>query len=1044
MSKLVFMRNKSGQVALLLIFISAVALILYAMAANVTKLSRSKLAVTIAGNTAAASLASRMASYGENVMQTQLGGKREKCNHTSLFSAIISFILVVVIVVAMIATGQFQAMGALAQVATISTVVLAAAGVVIQAVYIQPMITKMWNKMQAQISTTEDAFLESALQTGLQKVITDSVKIRDFYDYDMDTRIAKPRGPYDTSDPNTWPTAQRFVFYYTERLKSYRNLSLMGAGQFITSVNNLLVGLGIDTRLSCCSGTINAEFCDNCCVLKDIRSTTCHSSIADRELFPDIPSQCLAGPLPGYPLSYDRFFCNRLDSTTLPALLGLDDSSKTLKKIDILSPSSNQVVDNDGGASEIFRGEDSSGTLFPLLWLARDGEVNIHDLTTTAAAVSADTRNCHWCAAGGGVAPCSSADAKATYRFWYYPVTRAPYGQLVLSHPCTGDGCCTNRFISDPYYTTFTLDTRIIDSVGSFNTTINGTTYGNGLFDLAPPPAQCPGDPASSASAGYWRTGSDDLCSTTAPYYMGTEASGLCTKYVGMTNCLNMTTSGPAATCQCIDAQSTHRDSWFDDSFDELIIWLRSVAANVEGVIAPNGVPTTPQKIADSLDTWRDGAMTILNEIDGCSGCTCDGNGHCVNSGSCSGGRYAQLVALQQLFNEWLAKDYKDTAAGLWCLPNDPTFLPTDEYNFVMNGGSAYGSIRSVLNCLQYNSNIVSKLQACKAYCDANPTGNSATECQKLPRSLLLPAGSRDNVAYDLNAIYSLAGGGGCGQTATATINGASVTLPFSDIISLSLRLAYDLEAKMDKRHEYLYNMYEYVRTLSERLNILKDAIGTAPVQRVKDAICLISDGKNNARIENLVYYGWCTGWDTGDALCQHSGTWHLVRVEAWLPKRCDGWGGCCTNAFPWVKTEKRGTTKRCYFMQEHSGRVRTRVLRYDGPPVSTGGMIKFANGFPLWQFRSGNPYVATNGVNLSSCESEDSLFSNIAPGAFMINGTEQMAQKTAACRDAITSALSQSVGNETCAYYYLSGNAYRIRFGRCDDACAYDPNAKD
>ena len=103
-----FLGNKRGQVALIMIFVTAVALIFYAMSANVSRLSMTKLQLTIAGNQMAAGLASRMASYGEKVMQSNLGGKREKCDWNGLFQAFICAIIIIIIVVIMVVTCQYE------------------------------------------------------------------------------------------------------------------------------------------------------------------------------------------------------------------------------------------------------------------------------------------------------------------------------------------------------------------------------------------------------------------------------------------------------------------------------------------------------------------------------------------------------------------------------------------------------------------------------------------------------------------------------------------------------------------------------------------------------------------------------------------------------------------------------------------------------------------------------------------------------------------------------------------------------------------------
>lgn len=1075
MARRILTGNNRGQIALVMIFIVAVALILYAMSMNISKLSQTKLLLTVAGNTTASALASRFASYGESVMQTTLGGERENCAWTGVLTAVIALIIIIIIIIIAIVCHQYFCISVALKVWVVMAVmvVLAVAAVVIQATYIQPKITSMWNKMQAQIQSQEDMFLETALQSGMQGAISDQASIRDFSDYNMDGRLAKPRGPFDTSNPNTWPTVPRFTYYYTQRLMTYTNVAASAAQGFINNAGTMLLELGMDYQKACCS-TLNAEpeFCDPCCVTKEVRPKSCHPDIEKKADFPDVPTQCSPRPLPGYPLSYDNLFCNRAIAVSgtaqtkaeyLPGLLGQDDGNAYLKKVasDFQSPAAVQVPDIDGTNFYIFRGEDSEGYLFPLLWQVRDGVVGIKDLT--AAAVTDATRNCHWCAAGNGVPACLSTDIKASYRYWRYPLSKKAYGQLSLPLPCSGDGCCANRFVADPllYATTVATDPRQIDRVGGFPKTIAGTPYVNGLVDEQNT-TDCPAD----VSDAYWRAGSDLYCSTIAPYYVGDPKGAACLKFSAA--CLSAGSGGPGADCTC--PNSPNKNVWFDDPFDDFVNWMKEASADANAL-----VKQSPDSLARTVNDWMGPAMDFLKTLDGCPDCTCYddlalGEYLCTTPApaSCSGGYYKRLQDWRAIFSTWLntpsylSLNDNNPLEQLWCLPANSNLLPANERNYITANGVAYGRVQSILNCLNYNSDNSRKFQTCLDFCDSNGLTGS---CANLPRSLLLSQGDTtgpNRALYDLNAMTQAGGGNVCGNT--PVVPGYGVTLTFREIINYSLRLSYNQDEKMKKRWEYLYNIYEMARVLDDRLLKASQAITSAKVQSLKNDICKVKMTHEEGHIENMMYYGWCTEPDANDPKCQTSGRWHMVKSEAWLPTRCGGYGGCCTNMLPWVKTEKEGSFKRCYFMQEHSGRVKVRILRYDAVKKNTAGVpskegtVEFntysANKLPLWQFRN-SPYSVEN-VDLSTCQVDTGLYQSIAPGAFIINNIQDLktrdllqADPARKCSDRLKAALVQAVGNETCAYYYLQGDEYKIRFGQCGNdgiyagGCAYDPNAR-
>ena len=211
-------RSDRGQVGIILILIAAIGLILYAAILNLSKDAGIKTLVTISANVTATQLGSLMASYGESLFQTSLGGRRRVCGFTGLFAAIIVVIIIIIIIVISIitvglgaivaggiGTGGFVMLGL--------ALALAVGGAVLQATSVNPGMTKMWNKMMSAALTPEDQFVERGISAGLQSSVTDNAKIPDLYDLDMDTVFGI------TSQGRYRDQVSRYAYHYTQRLK---------------------------------------------------------------------------------------------------------------------------------------------------------------------------------------------------------------------------------------------------------------------------------------------------------------------------------------------------------------------------------------------------------------------------------------------------------------------------------------------------------------------------------------------------------------------------------------------------------------------------------------------------------------------------------------------------------------------------------------------------------------------------------------------------------------------------------------------------------
>ena len=205
------------------------------------------------------------------------------------------------------------------------------------------------------------------------------------------------------------------------------------------------------------------------------------------------------------------------------------------------------------------------------------------------------------------------------------------------------------------------------------------------------------------------------------------------------------------------------------------------------------------------------------------------------------------------------------------------------------------------------------------------------------------------------------------------------------------------------------------------------------------------------AGLANFVIYGWQSKAVSGrgpDGTDPDKGYWHLLRVEAFAPKRC--YGQCGTSKLPWVKTWTSGgffNRKRCYGLVDTDGTTIARVTRYDEDHDSPGA--KFANSQLLWKFRFTNPGVVSSWVpgNVLStdCRHPITYDQGVSPatvialdGAFMLNNNPVKDPSVSpVCWDLVNRLLDRGVQTTTCARYYYDAsiNHMSLKFTICNQA---------
>jgi len=211
------LKSKKGQAAAVLLTIVAVGLILYAVSLNFGRVSQHKTLTIRAANASAAMMASMMASYGESVFRTTLGGRAKHCDSSGLVGVILTLVIVIIAIVIAIFTPGTGAAVVLASGWVIAALVMAVLNVILHMAVVEPGITAMWHEMISESMTIEGQIIERGIMAGLQNVVTDQVRIPDEFDQDGDGifgPMTEVTNPYSTPD-----RISRFSHYYTRRLQ---------------------------------------------------------------------------------------------------------------------------------------------------------------------------------------------------------------------------------------------------------------------------------------------------------------------------------------------------------------------------------------------------------------------------------------------------------------------------------------------------------------------------------------------------------------------------------------------------------------------------------------------------------------------------------------------------------------------------------------------------------------------------------------------------------------------------------------------------------
>ncbi|MBI5150910.1 MAG: hypothetical protein HZA28_09125 [Candidatus Omnitrophica bacterium] len=755
--------SAKGQVAVILILVVAAALIFYAVSLNLGRISQTKVVTTIAAETGASQMASYMASMGESIFRTTLGGHTKVCGWTGFAAAVVAFVIVVVAVALSVWTG-----GGSLTLLQAAAVVLALAAVVVQAAVIEPGVTKSWGAIVWHALETRDAFVEQGVQTALSGAVTDGVQVTDMHDSDGDRVWGL--------DINNQPLdrVSRFGYYYRQmRLNTIPLPVTSDIQYFLDNLRNFLTddgdnwGIYDKTGPNCDPFGTNSE-CNPCCVPDtvldadgnpvDVRPVECGD---DAAVLPGCTANSPYGA--DYPWVYDPYRENPNNAFfSFREQLGRDDEHRDYRKnpIDNLAdptdgPNGIQAsMPGDGFRLEdttAYHAADNRRGVFGFFYKIADWKVGLagpFDLIDKP-------HQCHWCDRDEPTVGGCPADQPAEAPQLVLPAGSPPSGAVFNTTLCV-DG--TNPVSGNPPLAVDLVrlpDPDIIPFVGNPNI---------GKIEAVPEP-QCAQNSRDNPDMGFWKRGGDRFCSSgdAWPYY------GECSKYDygSCTQTVDGETIDPGCACAESGSVNNASNNWPDDLMDDLVYglngfieWATKFLAEATDVVA----------FSKEFKNWYPEASQWIEPGAIDSGATVNGPTYCYMCDPKDGALWVWLKDIQEIRNR--LKAWRDTSFAsapgscreVWCVPpaggcpgvpdppapEEATFDSNDTNgDGIPDGNGIRGDMEDIAACVNWNANDTlnfsdgttatgndQKFQACLDGCAAG--GDIAFEkCADLPRSLV-------------------------------------------------------------------------------------------------------------------------------------------------------------------------------------------------------------------------------------------------------------------------------------------------------------------
>ena len=982
--------NTRGQTALILILLTAAALILLAVTLNWGRIAQVKSVLTISSDVSASTLASDAASYGEMEKQTYLGNSNYSWRIGGVVLGIILLIAAIVLLYFCPPAGAF--MLALA----IATFAMLIIDIVLQYTVVGPGMQALWNSAQKK-QPVQQQFYEQGISTALGSAVMDQVNITDYFDWNANGAF----GNNASRLPND--IISRFGVFYSDRLKMlnqppipqvvffYNQLGELMNGETCTqnAIDNCLnssiplnpqcpsdcaVSNPYATKNSCTatssdpvcqlkipngfqlndacvdsnpsSPTYN-PYCDPCCqpagMLNPMycspnnsssSTTTSTSSTTCTGLLPDGTTSCNCDPLVPQYISMRPSNC---DQSASPAqcLKNNPYGSTTANPYTLLYDPAYQEYSNGLSFLDQFGRDQQMGPfttsltpqgLFPngiysFFWLMKDYSPEVDNIVST----NLQSSQSHWCAA-------------ATAPGYTAPAGYSDLVQLSLPYACSGQDCCVNGLANSVTSGIPTITTSA--TPGATNWVIDAVSSSS-IASNAPNPAI---DPSfADPNAGTWLEGDNQFCSSAPPYNASTSGipDGTC-EWTGTTTAPTTTTVPPNVNNSDITSGITV------DALDDTMHTLSDFVNFANTFLGQN-----IEALSASFATWYPQVAVWISPV-------CDDGSTCSVAGQCGDGTMCgRLLPLAQKLNAWntatttwLKNDYSN--ANAWCVPSTTTGFANEDRAITNNGTAAWGSLPSVINCLNYNAiTPINNYQQCQQWL-RSPSCSSASSLTGTPCDPVTLGRSLE--PQPTTAIWSAAS---CGTTAHPA------TTPYAIWVNDNLTLATDEAPKFVLRSAFLTDIQTRAKTMQ---NIFKQGGQELQSFLSGPAAQLISASQTQptATLPNSVIYGWIDKKLPNG----QQGYAHIVKVTAYAPGRggnyaITGFGSSpglfIWSQLPWIKMTKHAFTYD-YELRSRDGYVYVSVKRWDEDHSNS---LRFPNGHQLWQFMFHNPTIATNGSNI-------------------------------------------------------------------------------
>jgi hypothetical protein len=1063
---------RQGQAAIILILLTAVALILFAVTLNQGRVSQFKTLTTIASNQAAATTASSFASYGEKVMQTQLGGKAVKSGQNgvlALFITIVAFAALMFI--PGLGAAVFGFLGSLFQVANVATFVTAmktavvvatvfsVAAMTIQLAVIQPGLTSLWNRMQANLPA-QDQYLQAGNSTGLQNAVSDTAEIPDYFDFNTNGKWAK-QGQAAPDD-----TISRFGFFYTERMRGAETVSVPEAERFWWATKELVSGCANATpdfcskypADLCCTSKYPADFmltdpmqcngsgilpqCNPCCVPYDmanpdydskeegsekrirIRPSDCSSA--------EVPPECQGGPYGStYPFVYDPDFQDYNNNTDASKIsfrekLGFDDENRFFKKSDIgmdddpVSPVVPQENSGNGfngpDATGYFQAEKQRG-VYPFFWRLKDlvrvndgkGPANtpinskLLDNVKASAALQPVIADDGSCAMESSKLWKAGAEKFCNTQWPYDGCSKYKNGD---AKPCEGDA---GQWPEDKL-DAFVYELEEFSLWARKMAEANHEGLENSFAEWYP-------------YAAYWIA---EQC----PSFCGTGEDG------------NNPPDDKVSECvACNQGQRgrllTLRDEMKEWAALPIEPWINTNFSNEEAWCGGSWDETTQclKKFEESKDAFE-GCRSDVENVE-CKKEACGGSYNPCNGESSTKSEETQkeIDNLKASYRNDYRDDYgeyrdslsAEDAANMTPEEIEAYNREVDEYNRgVDEGNEAIDRHNAEIEA--HNKEIdeqVAVLEACLGELSALVCPGKPTTCENLPTSL-----AGDQPEFDL-----------CKSD------------DYKNWAVSSDDMAKEYAAQFKERRIFLESLKAKAEqtkdTFNQSVQALDAYLGTPTSELIEARKRYLKD-TGAQPLSNFIVYGW-RDHNPPKGSDRTTGYWHIVRSENFVPGRCPG-NLCGPAKLPWVKTKSTGflKMKREFRLVDHDGVTLNRVTRWD----ENHDLTAFANKRPLWQVVFNRPGAETKvmkpldqvcsfdapigigGTTLFDLSKVDSnkAARNLLKEAFMLNGPPNDKEKE--CFDVVKELLKRGVSTTTCAKYYLDPKTedMALKFTPCPD----------